>query len=164
MTPLFPYQEDAIKEIVGSKASYLAFEQGLGKTRVAIEVAMRMGATRVLVPCPATVRLVWEQEIKKWWPGHPEIQLILGTKDIGKLSGPGIFVISYGLLSLSRAGIDYASAIKKAGTKEPFDLTILDEAHSLTRGDPDQGDPPHHAAGPRPRASDVRHARAQPLG
>ena len=130
MTPLFPYQEDAIREILLSTASYLAFEQGLGKTRVSIEVARRMKARRILVICPATVRLVWEQEIAKWWPDHPPIYVIRGVRDIGKFSGEGVFVISYGLISLSKS-LDYAAAIRKAGTKDPFALTILDEAQAV---------------------------------
>lgn len=44
----------------------IADDMGLGKTIEAIATAVAIGATRVLVVCPASLRLNWVREIRKW--------------------------------------------------------------------------------------------------
>jgi SWI/SNF-related matrix-associated actin-dependent regulator of chromatin subfamily A-like protein 1 len=128
---LYPYQREAVARIAAGN-TYLAFEMGLGKTRVALAVAQRIRARRVLVICPAVGRLVWAQEIAKVWPDAPPVVMIKSFADLPRLKGECIALLSYGLVSQSKSGgYDYIEGIKKAVDGRPFDLTVLDEAHAL---------------------------------
>ena len=84
----------------------LADEMGLGKTVQAIAAAEAVGATRVLVVCPASVRGGWRQEIEECGAlGHWHV-------------------------------ISYNEASKKVpGAVLSWDLLILDEAHYLKNPD-----------------------------
>lgn len=127
---LYPYQQQAVDRIVTSNnPTYLGFEMGLGKTRVALAVAQRRNAKRILVICPAIGRLAWEQEIAKVWPGSPPVVIVKSFRDIPRLKGECIGLLSYGLVSASKSGgYDYIDGLKKL---PPFDFTVLDEAHAL---------------------------------
>lgn len=66
----YPFQEEAVqasvKFLLNRGAVYNACEMGLGKSLQAIECCNRIGSKKVLVICPASVRLVWEEETRKW--------------------------------------------------------------------------------------------------
>ena len=54
--------------------SVLADQPGAGKTLQAIEACKLVGATRVLIVCPAVALAVWRDEIKDCWPElHPSL-------------------------------------------------------------------------------------------
>lgn len=134
MEDLYTYQMEDIASVIGARQngfpSYLAHEQGLGKSRVALTVAMAIGAKRLLICCPASGRYVWEQQTKLWWPGHPPIHHIRSANDIKYLAGDGVFIVTYGLLSNSATWIPQ-KAIRAAGVERPYDMTVADEAHAL---------------------------------
>jgi len=121
----YPFQREAIDELT-LNSKYLAFDMGLGKTRVALETAQARNAKRIVVVCPATVRLVWQTEGAKWWPNFP-VYILKGAKDAHLLNRPhGIFVLSYGLMQTKE------SAIIRAIQHGPeFDMAVFDEAHAL---------------------------------
>lgn len=126
MSALFPYQAAAVEAILrSSKVSYLALEAGLGKSAVALTFARKLRCRRVLIACPLSVAFVWKREIKRWWPGAPDVTVIRSTGDAKALAKDGIFILTYGLISRAKALI---AAIK---TAPAMDLTILDEAHAL---------------------------------
>jgi SWI/SNF-related matrix-associated actin-dependent regulator of chromatin subfamily A-like protein 1 len=128
---LYPYQSEAVDRIT-YQPTYLAFEMGLGKTRVALAVAQRLKAKRVLVICPAVGRLVWAREIEKVWPKGPPVVIVRSFADIPRLQGPCIGLLSYSLVSQSKnGGYDYIAGIRRACNDNPFDMTVLDEAHAL---------------------------------
>jgi len=88
-----------------------------------------MGAKRVLVICPAIARLAWEQEITKVWPNGPPVVMVKSFRDLQRLKGECIALMSYGLVSSSKSGgYDYVAGLKQL---PPFDLSVLDEAHAL---------------------------------
>lgn len=123
MPELRGYQKDAVERVLGG-ISYLAFDAGLGKTAISIAVAKRLNARRVLVFCPATVRLVWEKEIRTWWPDSPPVEIVEGKVR----SGDAILVVNYDKVSLRNGAVDYVAELKRWA---PFDLMILDESHAL---------------------------------
>jgi SWI/SNF-related matrix-associated actin-dependent regulator 1 of chromatin subfamily A len=132
VTELYPYQRDAVDAIIARvpKPTYLAYEMGTGKTPIAIEVAKRMGAKRVLTICPAVGKLTWEKEIRRWTGKDPIT--ISGVRDMPRLREDGWFIVSYSLLSMSKTGgYDYINGIKANASLKPFDMTVLDEAHAL---------------------------------
>jgi hypothetical protein len=58
------YQVHGTSWLSSQRAAFLLDEQGLGKTIVAI-CAMPAGVP-IIVDCPASLRLLWRDEIKKW--------------------------------------------------------------------------------------------------
>jgi SWI/SNF-related matrix-associated actin-dependent regulator of chromatin subfamily A-like protein 1 len=132
---LYPFQERPIQETLDAFAAgqtaYIAYEQGLGKSRIAFEIMRRDGTRRALFICPASAAFVLAQEAEKvraWWPDMPKV-IVIGYKGDKLTKGDGIFILSYGLVSASRKGtVDYGSVIKQG---EPFGITFLDEAHFL---------------------------------
>jgi SWI/SNF-related matrix-associated actin-dependent regulator 1 of chromatin subfamily A len=127
MTPaLRDYQQKALA-FLEDGGSYLALEQGLGKSRIMIEFAKRQNARRILVFCPASVRLAWEAEIPKWWRDAPQIVLVNRPQDLEKREG--FFIISYDRMSRGSTFTDAIAATARAFGSYP--LAFCDEAHAL---------------------------------
>lgn len=99
----YPYQIEGSEWLASRRYAYLADEMGVGKTVQAILAARRVGATRILVVCPASVRSVWERESKAWWP-----------------EGPDFVVLSYDTVRLHPREVG-----------GDWDVVICDEAHYL---------------------------------
>jgi SWI/SNF-related matrix-associated actin-dependent regulator 1 of chromatin subfamily A len=97
---------------------------GLGKTMQAICFANEIDAKRVLVICPASIRLQWAKKIREWstmrWPYviYPVLHGRHGVHPNAQWT-----VISYDLAR--------SPAIGKALAAGLYDLLILDEAHYL---------------------------------
>jgi len=93
-------------------------EPGLGKTIQAIGAANYLGLKRLLVICPAGLRLNWAREIEKWHLHNPGIEVCLNGKSA--LPRGRTIITSY----------DLASRLS-AFQKNDFDLCISDEGHYL---------------------------------
>ena len=124
--PLRDYQQKAL-DFLENGGSYLALEQGTGKSRIMIEFAKRKNARRILVFCPASVRLAWESEIPKWWRDAPSIVLVNKPQDLQRREG--FFVISYDRMSRGTTFVDMIAASVSAFG--PYALAFCDEAHAL---------------------------------
>ena len=62
-----PYQRAAIAYALGRPATLIADEMGLGKTVEAIGVVNALpNAERVLVVCPASLKVNWQRECERW--------------------------------------------------------------------------------------------------
>lgn len=102
----------------------IADEPGLGKTPTAIVYANEVRARKVLVVCPAAVRLQWEKKVREWstmpWPYivHTILHRRRGVHD-----GAHWTIVSYDLASIPEIGGQLA--------KQFYDVLILDEAHYL---------------------------------
>ena len=80
---LFPHQRAGVKFLATAKRALLADEPGLGKTAQAIRGLKRMHdrgeeVFPALIVCPNTLKLNWEREFDKWWPGV-DVQVIKGS-------------------------------------------------------------------------------------
>ncbi len=60
---LYPYQEEAIKFLTTKKKGILASEMGSGKTLAAIIAALEDKYEKVLIICPASVKMTWKKEL-----------------------------------------------------------------------------------------------------
>ena len=80
---LFPHQRAGVKFLATARRALLADEPGLGKTAQAIRALKRLQdqgeeVFPALIVCPNTLKLNWEREFDKWWPGI-DVQVIKGT-------------------------------------------------------------------------------------
>lgn len=60
----YPYQLDGVRFLAERKEALLADDMGLGKTFQSINAIPEGG--RAIVVCPATLKLNWASEVKKW--------------------------------------------------------------------------------------------------
>jgi len=119
---LYPYQEAGVAYALDRRHALLGDQPGLGKTAQAIVIANEMGAKRVLVVCPAAVRLQWANAIRSWSIQHrPSIYPIQKASD-GMSPVAGWTIISY---DLARGSL--RTTLERGG----WDYVILDEAHYL---------------------------------
>jgi SWI/SNF-related matrix-associated actin-dependent regulator 1 of chromatin subfamily A len=99
---LYPYQREGVNFLKNRKFAMLWDEPGLGKSAQSITAWRELEVKSVLVICPASVRSVWEREIRQWD----------GTRRV-------IFLYSY------------EGAVKNASLLKNIDLVVIDEAHYL---------------------------------
>lgn len=121
---LWPFQKASIEYALRRTNALIGDEPGLGKTPIAVAYANEIAAKRVLVVCPASIRIQWVKRIREWttmaWPFH--VHVILNGRH-GVHPTAQWTVVSY---ELARS-----EAIGKALAKGVYDLLILDEAHYL---------------------------------
>lgn len=121
---LWPFQKADLSYALGRRNTLIGDQPGLGKTPIAISFANEVRAERVLVLCPASIRLQWVKRIREWttmrWPFtiHPILSSRNGVHPTAEWT-----VVSYDLIR--------SEAIGKALAKGYYDVLILDEAHYL---------------------------------
>ena len=125
-----PFQQAGIQGIVQRfeqlQTVLLADPMGLGKTVQAIGVAnaLDIDPSRILVVCPASMRLVWKRELESWMTASaPVTAVVNGYKEYKGLKHTGPLVISYNLTVQNH----WVNMLRGHG----WDLMILDEAHYL---------------------------------
>jgi len=64
--PPLTHQKEAIEKLAGSKRFILADDMGLGKTTSTIIAAIETGAKRILIICPASLKINWQREIENY--------------------------------------------------------------------------------------------------
>ncbi len=67
---LRPFQRAAVRYVLAQRRTFLADEQGLGKTIEALAALQADGAFPAAVVCPASMKLVWLRECERWLPGR----------------------------------------------------------------------------------------------
>jgi SWI/SNF-related matrix-associated actin-dependent regulator 1 of chromatin subfamily A len=113
------YQKAGIAFALARPSTLLADEMGLGKTIQAIGlINASPEIRRVLIVCPASLKLNWAKEIKKWRT-RPLATEIINGGECRWPRGEGIVILNYELLTKYEAAIN----------ARPFDLLVLDEAH-----------------------------------
>ena len=125
---LWPFQAANLDYCLSRRNTLIADQPGLGKTPTAIAFCNEVRAKRVLVLCPANIRLQWVKRIREWttmqWPYG--IHCILTSRS-GVHPTAAWTVTSY---EMARQ-----PAIAKALAKGHYDVLILDEAHYLKTTD-----------------------------
>lgn len=118
---LMPFQKADVDYLMNRHHGLDGDEMGLGKTPTAIAVANEMQAKRVLVVCPASVRLQWERQIRKWSTmKDPHIYQITAAK-YGSHSVAEWTIVSYDLAR--------KPGVLRGLVRQHFDLLIPDEIH-----------------------------------
>lgn len=120
---LWPFQKAGVDYALQRPHALIGDQPGLGKTPMAIVTANEMRAKRILVVCPANIRLQWAKQIRTWSTMEkPIVYPILKSSD-GVHPNAEWTVVSYDLLR----SLPISTALSERG----FDFIILDEAHYL---------------------------------
>lgn len=67
---LHPFQRAGVRYALERRRTFIADEQGLGKTVQALAALEADDAFPAIVICPASMKLIWERETQKWLPGR----------------------------------------------------------------------------------------------
>jgi SWI/SNF-related matrix-associated actin-dependent regulator 1 of chromatin subfamily A len=122
--PPLNHQKIAIEKLAGSKRFILADDMGLGKTTSTIIAALETGAKKILIICPASLKINWQREIENY-SGRPTF-----IAEGKKFSTDHDFVIvNYDILKNFHDPKDKENSLLE---KSNFDLVILDEAHMIS--------------------------------
>jgi len=76
---LYPHQEDAVKFLTTKKKAILADVMGFGKTTSAIVAALEDKFQKVLIICPASVKITWKKELMRY-VDEDDITIVEGSK------------------------------------------------------------------------------------
>jgi SWI/SNF-related matrix-associated actin-dependent regulator 1 of chromatin subfamily A len=123
--PIFPYQEEGAAFIARRERCGLHDEMGVGKSAQAVRATDLVGGRRGLVICPASLRMNWINEFRKF--GHTERTYCKGET-------------IHDLVAWSRHRYDVLVTSYEQATNwrehittlcDPVDFCILDEAQAL---------------------------------
>lgn len=121
---LWPFQRAGVEYALPRRHTLVGDQPGCGKTETAICYANEINAKRVLVLCPASIRLQWADRIREWstmpWP-FVIYPIIAGRYGVHPQAAWTI--VSYDLARTEPIGRALAQGL--------YDLIILDEAHYL---------------------------------
>jgi SWI/SNF-related matrix-associated actin-dependent regulator 1 of chromatin subfamily A len=121
--PLLSHQKEAIQKLLENKKFILADDMGLGKTTSSIVAALESGAKKILIICPATLKINWKREIENY--SERSIFIAEGKQ----FSTEHDFVIiNYDIIK------NFHDAKKKDESQilgANFDLVVIDEAHYI---------------------------------
>jgi SWI/SNF-related matrix-associated actin-dependent regulator 1 of chromatin subfamily A len=123
--PPFPYQVEGARFLLQKAGALLADEMGLGKTvQVLLAVNSDPKVNKVLVFCPASVKLNWVREANRWLVRPFEVRYLSGkaSEPIFLPKDRGLFVV---------VNYDIADAWSRELSKIHWDMLVLDEAHYL---------------------------------
>lgn len=122
------YQLEGISFLCMNDAALLADEMGLGKTvqvAVALEIIYRKkGSLRTLVVAPASLKMNWENELKRW-ANSLSIQRIVG----GAANRWAYFHLPYNVVVASYE--DVRAEFYISNITEKYDIVVLDEAQRI---------------------------------
>jgi SWI/SNF-related matrix-associated actin-dependent regulator 1 of chromatin subfamily A len=126
--PPLEHQKIAIEKLLANNRYILADDMGLGKTTAAVIASIESQAKKVLIICPASLKINWKREIENY--SDRRIFIIEGRKWGSTFD---YYIINYDIIKnyhsteKSEDSDDYKLLVN-AG----FDLAIVDEAHYLS--------------------------------
>jgi len=119
--PPLEHQKIAIEKLAGSKRFILADDMGLGKTTSTIIAALETGAKKILIICPASLKINWMREIKNY--SDRSVFIAEGKK---YSTEDDFIIVNYDIL---KNFYDLKDKENSLLTKSNFELIIIDEAH-----------------------------------
>jgi SNF2 family DNA or RNA helicase len=120
--PPLSHQKESIEKLVGNDKYILADDMGLGKTTSTVIASLENGSKKVLIICPASLKINWEREIKNYTDKTTSIVE-------GKKWEPAEYtIINYDILKNFH---DPKKPKESDVLNYGFDLVIIDEAHYI---------------------------------
>jgi SWI/SNF-related matrix-associated actin-dependent regulator 1 of chromatin subfamily A len=121
--PPLEHQKEAIQKLVENKKFILADDMGLAKTGSSIIAALETGAKKILIVCPATLKINWMREI-----GIYTDRSVYICEGKNFSSDEDFVIINYDILKNFHDTKDRENSLI---LKSNFDLVIVDEAHAI---------------------------------
>ena len=126
--PPMEHQKEAIEKLLANNKYILADDMGLGKTTSAVIASLESGSRKILIVCPASLKINWEREIRNY--SDKKILIVEGRKWGHTFD---YYIINYDIIKnyhttdKSEDSDDY-----KLLVNTNFDLAIVDEAHYIS--------------------------------
>jgi SWI/SNF-related matrix-associated actin-dependent regulator 1 of chromatin subfamily A len=118
---LHPFQRAGVRYALDRRRTFIADEQGLGKTVQALAALEADGAFPAAVICPASMKLTWERESRHWLPER-SVTVLDGRMDEAWTEEAGraeIVVLNYDILEA------HSGKLAERGLR----ALVLDESH-----------------------------------
>lgn len=126
--PPMDHQKIAIEKLLANNKYILADDMGLGKTTSAVIASLESKARKILIVCPASLKINWDREIKNY--SDRKVLIVEGRKWGSTFD---FYIINYDIIKnyhttdKSEDSDDY-----KLLVNANFDLAIVDEAHYIS--------------------------------
>ena len=124
--PLLSHQIEAVQKLVENKKYILADDMGLGKTTSTIVAALESGAKKILIICPASLKINWQREIENY-----TTRSIYISEGKNFSQEHDFVIINYDIIK------NFHNVKKKSDSQilgANFDLVVVDEAHYIKNG------------------------------
>jgi SWI/SNF-related matrix-associated actin-dependent regulator 1 of chromatin subfamily A len=121
--PPLHHQKESIQKLVENKKFILADDMGLGKTTSTIIAALETGAKKILIICPATLKINWKREIENY-----SDRSIFISEGKTFSTEHDFVIINYDIIK------NFHDTKKKDESQviaANFDLVVVDEAHYI---------------------------------
>lgn len=123
--PPMEHQKVAIEKLLANSHFILADDMGLGKTTSTVIASIESDVKKVLIVCPASLKINWKREIEEY---TDEKTIIVEGRKWG--STFKYYIINYDILKnfhTTENNEDFKTIVN-----EGFDLAIVDEAHYIS--------------------------------
>ena len=138
----YGFQKAGIQYAAGRAGTLLGDEMGIGKTIQALGlINLDPTLQRVLVVCPANLRINWQREAQKWLVRPATIVIAEDETEIpAAAAGPAVIIVNYERLIVRQRRVKPGAAPKgpepserllRALMADQFDLAVFDESHFL---------------------------------
>ena len=124
--PLLSHQIEAVQKLVENKKYILADDMGLGKTTSTIIAALESGSKKILIICPASLKINWQREIENYTD-----RSIYISEGKNFSQEHDFVIINYDIIK------NFHNVKKKSDSQilgANFDLVVVDEAHYIKNG------------------------------
>jgi superfamily II DNA or RNA helicase len=99
---LAPFQWAGVRYALNARRAFLADEQGLGKTVEALAALEADGAFPAIVVCPASLKLNWEREARRWLE-HRSVAVVQGRVAVAPTAE--ITILNYEVVAAHREAL-----------------------------------------------------------
>jgi len=120
--PPMDHQKLAIEKLVANERFILADDMGLGKTTSTVIASLESGSKKILVICPASLKINWYREIQNYT--DRSISIVEGKK----WESADFVIVNYDIIKNFHDSENLENSVI---VKENFDLVIIDEAHYI---------------------------------
>jgi SWI/SNF-related matrix-associated actin-dependent regulator of chromatin subfamily A-like protein 1 len=118
---LHPFQRAGVRYALDRRQTFIADEQGLGKTIQALATLEADDAFPAIVICPASMKLMWERETGRWLPQRT-VAILDGRTDSAwteEAESADVLVLNYDILDA------HAERLGRRGAR----ALVCDESH-----------------------------------
>jgi len=121
--PPLEHQKIAIEELLKNKKYILADDMGLGKTTSTIIASLETGAKKILIICPASLKINWQREYQLY---SEKTSYVCEGKNYSE--DAEIVIMNYDIIKNFHDSKEKKNSII---LNSKFDLVIIDEAHYI---------------------------------